>query len=88
MQNKEITLTVSGIELVFNVTTLAYNSYINDITMTNKVAPSSQFVNRTVTKESAQALADILNKHPGAALQIAGKLVEDFAPELEIEIKN
>lgn len=88
MQNKEITLTVAGNDLTFNVTTLAYNNYINDLTMQNKVAPATQFLNRTVSKGHAELLKNILEQHPGAALQVAGKLIADFAPDLEIEIKN
>ncbi|WP_392551238.1 putative phage tail assembly chaperone [Orbus wheelerorum] len=88
MKTKQIILTIAGNELTFNVTTLAYNSYVNEITQQNKIAPSIQFVNRTVNKDDSEKLKTLLNDYPGAALQIAGKLIEDFAPDLEITIKN
>lgn len=88
MKTKQITLTIAGADLTFNVTTLAYNSYVNDITQNNKIAPSVQFVNRTITKEDSDKLKAILNDYPSAALQITTKLIEEFAPDLEITIKN
>ena len=55
--------------------------------MDNKVAPAHNYLVRIVSAESKEALEDIL-KRPGAALQLAGKVNELYAPELEIEVKN
>ncbi|WP_320731678.1 putative phage tail assembly chaperone [Enterobacter roggenkampii] len=84
---EKIKLAVSGVELVFEPNTTAYNKFINDMSMDNKVAPAVAYLNRIVSAESKEALADII-KRPGAALQLVGKINEIFAPELEIEVKN
>ena len=55
--------------------------------MDNKVAPAHNYLTRIVAAECKDALAEVL-KRPGAALQLAGKVNEIYAPELEIEVKN
>lgn len=84
----KITLTINGTDVTFEPTKLAYNSYINDITMNDKVAPATNFLRRTVVSEDKDKLNEILEKHVGAALQIVEKVLKQFAPDLEIEIKN
>lgn len=84
---EKIKLVVSGVELVFEPNTTAYNKFINDMSMDNKVAPAVAYLNRIVSADSKEALADMVQR-PGAALQLVGKINEIFAPELEIEVKN
>lgn len=84
----KITLTINGTDITFEPTKLAYNSYINDITMNDKIAPATNFLRRTVLAEDKEKLNEILDNHVGAALQIIEKVVKQFAPDLEIEIKN
>lgn len=83
-----ITLTINGIDITFEPTKLAYNSYINDITMNDKIAPATNFLRRTVLPEDKEKLNEILDNHVGAALQIIEKIIKQFVPDLEIEIKN
>lgn len=84
----KITLVINGIEITFEPTKLAYNSYINDITMNDKIAPAVNFLRRTVLAEDKEKLNEILENYPGASLQIIEKVVKQYAPDLEIEIKN
>ena len=84
----KITLTINGIDITFEPTKLAYNSYINDITMNDKIAPATNFLRRTVLPEDKEKLNEILDNHVGAALQIIEKIIKQFVPDLEIEIKN
>lgn len=84
----KITLTINGIDITFEPTKLAYNSYINDITMNDKIAPATNFLRRTVIADDKEKLNEILENHVGAALQIIEKVLKQFAPDLEIEIKN
>jgi hypothetical protein len=84
----EITLTINGKDITFKPTKLAYNTYINDITMNDKIAPATNFLRRTVVPECKEVLNEILENHIGAALQINEKLIKQFAPDLEIEVKN
>lgn len=84
---QKINLVVCGKEIVFTPNQTAYNKFINEMAMDNKVAPAHSYLMRIVEPESKDALTEIL-KRPGAALQLAGKVNEIYAPELEIEVKN
>lgn len=84
---EKIELMIGDVELIFTPNTTAYNKFINEMSMDNKVAPAVNYLNRIVAAESKEALADIV-KRPGAALQLVGKINEIYAPELEIEVKN
>lgn len=84
---QKITLVVSGKEIVFVPNQTAYNKFINEMAMDNKVAPAHNYLTRIVEPESKDVLIDVL-KRPGAALQLTGKVNDIYAPELEIEVKN
>jgi hypothetical protein len=84
---EKIKLGVCGVDIIFEPNQTAYNKFINEMAMDNKVAPANNYLNRIVAPESKEALLDIL-KRPGAAIQLAGKVNELYAPELEIEVKN
>lgn len=86
-QTNTITLTVNGAELNFEPTTAAYNKYINELTMDDKVAPAHNYLNRVVAADSKEELAKLL-KLTGAGLKLAAKVNDAFVPELEISIKN
>lgn len=84
----EIKLSINGTDITFKPSKLAYNSYINDITMNDKIAPATNFLRRIVLPEDKEKLNEILDNHAGASLQIVEKVIRQFAPDLEIEIKN
>lgn len=83
----EIKLTVNGTELVFEPNTTAYNKFINEMSMDNKVAPANNYLRRIAKPESKEALDEVL-KLPGSALQLVESVNSQFAPKLEIELKN
>ncbi|WP_404836476.1 putative phage tail assembly chaperone [Aeromonas media] len=87
MSTPIITLDVAGKELKFAPTMTAYNGFINDMMPSDKVAPAHNYLRKIVCPESKDALDDLL-KRPGAALQLAGAINEQFAPTLEITVKN
>ncbi|HCM1923109.1 TPA: putative phage tail assembly chaperone [Salmonella enterica subsp. salamae serovar 16:m,t:e,n,x] len=82
-----ITLTIGGVDIVFEPNEVAYNSYINEMAMDNKIAPSIEYVRAIVSRDSKDALAAILKK-PGAAIQIAAAVNKQYAPELDIVVKK
>jgi polyribonucleotide nucleotidyltransferase len=84
---EKINLTVCGQDITFEPNQTAYNKFINEMTMDNKVVPAHNYLMRIIDADSKDALTEIL-KRPGAALQLAGKVNELYAPELEIEVKN
>ncbi|HCP7936883.1 TPA: putative phage tail assembly chaperone [Escherichia coli] len=83
-----ITLTVAGATLTFEPNKTAFNNLINEITMTNKIAPMTTYLNRIVTADCRDALADLMDRYPGCEMQIAEKINEVYSPKLEIELKN
>jgi hypothetical protein len=90
MSDKEqsiITITINGTDLHFEPNTVAYNKYVNDLMPNNKVSPAVNYLGRVVSAESKGALSDLM-KLPGAALQIADALNEQFIPQLEITVKK
>lgn len=82
-----IVLGVSGTDLTFKPTMQDYNKFVNEMMPDNKIAPAHNYLRRIVDKESKEALDALLTK-PGAALQLAAKVNDQFVPELEIEVKN
>lgn len=86
MENR-IELTVNGEDLAFDVTVEDYNAYINEMMPNNKVAPSHNFLMRTVAHDHRDRLAAVL-KLPGAAIELAGAVVEAFRPEISITVKK
>lgn len=84
---KSIVLNVAGVDITFNPDMATYNKYINEMAMNNKVAPAHNFLVRTVDTDSKEALLKFMDM-PGATLQIVGKLLEEYTPELEITVKN
>ncbi|MCP2230148.1 putative phage tail assembly chaperone [Erwinia aphidicola] len=84
---KSIVLNIAGVDITFNPDMATYNKYINEVAMNNKVAPAHNFLVRTVEAGSKEALLKFM-EIPGATLQIVGKLLEEYTPELEITVKN
>ena len=87
MSNKIITLTIAGKDYRFTPDVQTYNKYINEMTMSNKIAPAHNFLSRTVMLDDKDDLLELL-KRPGAVLQIVGRLLDEYTPELEITVKN
>lgn len=87
MSEKLIEMKIAGKDVSFSPNVTAYNKYINDITMGNKISPAHNFLVRIVTPETKEALTELLER-PGAALQIVGKVLDEYTPELEITVKN
>ena len=85
--SKTLTLTVAGTDISFEPTMTAYNGFINDMMPSDKVAPAHNYLKKIVCQESKEALDDLL-KHPSAALQLAGAVNKEFAPDLDITVKN
>lgn len=82
-----IELTVSGKALTFEPNTTAYNKFINEMSMDNKLAPANNYLRRIIAADCKAALDEIL-EIPGAALQLAASVNDKYAPKLDIELKN
>lgn len=86
MAEKKITLAIGGVDYEFKVSTQDFNNFANRAGEA-KVAASINFLRGClVNKEQKDALNDLIDR--GYALDIAGRLLEEFHPELEIEVKK
>lgn len=85
---KQIVLLIGTASLGFTMTTDDYNGYLNEIMPDNKVAPAHNLIMRAVDAESKEELRGILDNSPGASMQIAGLLTQEFAPAIEISVKK
>lgn len=83
---KKIIVTVGTSDITFNVGLADYERYQNEFMPNNKVAPSKNFLNRTVADDCKEALAPLLEQ--GLATELAGTLVGEYRPKLEITVKE
>lgn len=83
----QIKMTVAGTDLVFEPNTTAFNKFINEMSMDNKIAPANNYLRRIISAECKEALDNLLDV-PGAALQIVEAVNSQYAPKLEIDLKN
>ncbi len=82
---QKIVLTVDEQDLTFDIELSDYNAYVNGMSPTNKVAPSHNFLMRTIEDADRDTLKTFL-KLPGAPLDIAGALLEEYQPHLNITV--
>ncbi|WP_439413010.1 putative phage tail assembly chaperone [Enterobacter ludwigii] len=82
-----VTITVNGADINFEPNVAAYNKYVNEFMPANKVSPAVNYLSRIVCSDSKDALAEVITL-PGAALQLADAVNEQFAPQLEITVKK
>lgn len=87
-KSKTIAMTVAGVGLTFIPNKTAFNSLVNEMTMTNKVAPHVTYLGRIISPECKTQLNELLENYPGVEMQIAEKVNSVYAPQVEIELKN
>ncbi|MCD9511940.1 putative phage tail assembly chaperone [Photobacterium phosphoreum] len=88
MEQKTVELEIGGKSLSFVPTEIDYNDYMNELMPDNKVAPAHNFVFNTAVEESKPALRMLADSNPAAVVQIAGVLMQEFAPALDIKVKK
>lgn len=84
---REITLQIGEQEFTFTLNPQDVTKYFNAVTPNNKVAPSNNLLTNTV---KAEQLADLrpLVTNPVLTMQLAGTLLEEYAPDVEIIVKK
>lgn len=87
MTKKIITLTINEKDISFEPNLTAYNGMINDMSMDNKVAPITTYLKRVVCADSKPFLDELLTI-PSAAMQIVELVNKEYAPKLDIIVKN
>ncbi|MNP58240.1 hypothetical protein D3C76_1531420 [compost metagenome] len=61
--------------------------YFNAMTPTNKVAPAHNLLVTTVQADQRAALRELLG-NPVLTMQVAGALLEEYSPDVEVTVKK
>jgi hypothetical protein len=85
--NRDITLEIAGTEFLFSLTPQDVTKYFNATTQNNKVAPASNLLMGTVLQDQKAALKPLL-ANPVTTMTIAGALLEEYAPDVEVTVKK
>lgn len=85
--NRDITLEVGKDEFVFHLTPADVTKYFNATTNSNKVAPANNLLVNTVQQDQRAALKPLLG-NPITVMELAGALLEEYSPNVEIVVKK
>jgi len=90
MNSQQITLEVAGADIEFNVDDIKYNAFLNASAGKNKAQSVRNFlVNCTdADSEHRKELVKVLDSNSGAGFSILEPLLETFAPDLVVTVKN
>ena len=86
-ERTEITLEVAGQDFEFAMDAALMTKYINGLTPANKVAPAHNLLMSSVNQEQKATLKPLL-ANPMTAIQIAGALIEEYSPTVEVTVKK
>ena len=86
-ERREITLEVGSSEFTFDLTPQDVTKYFNALTQTNKVAPANNLLVSSVKQEQRATLKPLL-ANPVMVMQLAGTLLEEYSPDVEIAVKK
>lgn len=86
-ERTEITLDVAGQDFDFVMDAALMTKYINSLTPANKVAPAHNLLMTSVNQEQKASLKPLL-ANPMTAIQIAGALIEEYSPTVEVIVKK
>ena len=84
---RDITLEVGDKEFTFTLSPQDVTKYFNSLTQNNKVAPANNLLVNTVDQQERATLKPLLT-NPAMVLQLAGALLEEYAPDVEIIVKK
>lgn len=84
---REITLEVGDKEFTFSMTPQDVTKYFNSLTQNNKVSPANNLLVNTVDQQERATLKSLL-VNPVMVMQLAGALVEEYGPDVEIIVKK
>lgn len=86
-ERREITLQIGENDFTFAITPADVTKYFNTVTQNNKVAPSHNLLTTTVKQEQLATLRPQL-ANPVLAMKVAGALLEEYAPDVEVTVKK
>lgn len=86
-ERTEITMEIGEQEFTFELTAADVTRYFNGLTQNNKVAPSNNLLTSTVKQEQLASLRPHL-VNPMLVLKLAGALLEEYGPDIEVTVKK
>lgn len=86
-ERREITLELADKEFTFTLTPQDVTKYFNGLTANNKVAPSHNLLTTTVQQAQLASLRPLL-ANPMMTMKVAGALLEEYAPDVEVTVKK
>ena len=86
-ERREITLEIGENEFTFTLTPQDVTTYFNGLTANNKVAPANNLLVNTVDQQERATLKPLL-VNPVMVMQLAGALLEEYGPDVEIIVKK
>lgn len=85
--NRQITLEIAEKEFTFSLTPQDVTKYFNAVTQNNKVAPANNLLTTTVQQDQLATLRPLLG-NPVLTMKVAGALLEEYAPDVEVTVKK
>lgn len=86
-ERREIELEIGNNEFTFELTPQDVTKYFNAVNQNNKVAPANNLLVTTVKQEQRASLKPLL-ANPVMVMQLAGTLLEEYGPDVEIIVKK
>ncbi|EQM70950.1 putative phage tail assembly chaperone [Pseudomonas tohonis] len=86
-ERREITLEMGDAEFTFHLDGALVTKYFNGLTATNKVAPSHNLLVTAVDQKQLATLRPLL-ANPMTTMKLAGALLEEYAPDVEVTVKK
>ena len=84
---REITLEIGDQDFTFELTPQDVTKYFNAVNQNNKVSPANNLLVTTVKQEERASLKGMLG-NPVFVMQLAGTLLEEYGPDVEITVKK
>jgi hypothetical protein len=85
--NRDITLEIGSDEFLFSLTPADVTKYYNATTQNNKIAPAHNLLMNTIKQEQKASLKPLL-ANPISTMNIAGALLEEYSPDVEVIVKK
>ena len=85
--NRDITMEIGDRDFTFHLTPQDVTKYFNSTTNNNKVAPANNLLVSTVKQEERASLKPLL-ANPVTVMELAGALLEEYSPDIDIIVKK
>ena len=85
---KKITVETPKGDFSFNVSLAAHDKYVNELTMTNKIKPATNFLMNTVEDKQRKDLKEVFQSVPGSALNLCSAVIEEYQPDFDLTVKK